>query len=222
MYFIKLGGLYIMKNQSKRKLISISRSENCIIFRTISKDGANFRYKCKSSHFYALKSEIENALNGGYAITRDICSFAVIRKLDDMLNIDFTWLESNGHKVEGAIESVYINLYEFIQWYYSDSEEYKTLNCDKHRTPKIKFVQTESLSKVLANSEVRRKFIKKLMEFQNYKAGTRIDIYNDWSDYSFYWIEYAGDKKSMNGGLIFHRDYNEPENLKKGYYGVHT
>ena len=85
----------------KRTLVKITTSENCISFRTISRSG-------KSGQFYVARSEFARLEHEPEVITRDIWSFAVLRrdKGKDTLSVQFTWLSGDGTNVKGSEETV--------------------------------------------------------------------------------------------------------------------
>jgi hypothetical protein len=222
------------------KLIICGKTEHCITIQSLIRDKNDYKNRKRSNHFYFLKEEIEKvfeeertkdfARDRYHIIARDGYSFADIYTHDGVIEFQISWLENfstfsdTGRNIslKGEIESIRIDYDTFYNWYYSDSETLKALHVEStRRTPKFTFYESKRLKEILANDTVRKKFIKRVLYFKNYDAD-EIKFYDDFVDYSFEWCEWRDGQRGINGGLIFHKDYDNPEDLAKGYYGVHT
>lgn len=207
-----------------RKLVKFGKSENCITVQTLCKDNAQHRYRNRSSSFYFLKEELKLVIAGvkQCIYSKDGYSWAEVCKRERVVEFQIYWLHSNGYSINGDIEYITVDYKKLFDWFYSDGESMKVLHIDSTRkTPKFVFKESKMLKKVLENDMVRKKFVKHITHFMNYDAD-EILFYDDFCDYSFGWTEMRNGKRIMNGGLIFHKDYDAPENLSKGKYGVHT
>ena len=202
-----------------RILVKVSASENCIGFRTISR-------RRKSEHnFLVTRDELARLEYEPQIITRDIYSFAVLRRDTDagMLSIDFSWLNgSGGNKLMGWEETItlpYDELADFVQASTQEGgpKEWKTLSTEKVTTPQIVFVDKPRLSECLENKVVRKKLARALRD--NFRCDERVEFYHESIPYSFLFRAFRSGWSPLVGGLIFH---NYDSNLKKAYYSVHT
>lgn len=204
---------------SNRTLVKVSASENCIGFRTISRNRkSRQRYLVTRDQLARLEYEPQ-------IITRDIFSFAVLRRDSNAgtLSIDFSWLNgSSGGKLMGWEETVtlsYDALTDFVQASTQEDgpQQWKTLSIEKVTTPQIVFVDKPRLSECLENKVVRKKLARALRD--NFRCDDRVEFYHDFMAYSFMFKAFRSGWSPLIGGLIFH---NHKDNLKKAYYSVHT
>ena len=204
---------------SSRTLVKVSASENCIGFRTISR-------RRKSEHnFLVTRDELARLEYEPQIVTRDIYSFAVLRRDTDAgtLSIDFSWLNgSGGGKLMGWEETVtlpYDALSDFVQASAQEDgpQQWKTLSTEKVTTPQIVFVDKPRLSECLGNKVVRKKLARALRD--NFRCDERVEFYHESIPYSFLFRAFKAGWSPLIGGLIFH---NHKDDLKKAYYSVHT
>ena len=204
---------------SSRTLVKVSASENCIGFRTISR-------RRKSEHnFLVTRDELARLEYEPQVITRDIYSFAVLRRDSNAgtLSIDFSWLNgSSGGKLMGWEETVtlpYDALTDFVQASAQEDgpQQWKTLSIEKMTTPEIVFVDKPRLRECLKNKVVKKKLARALRD--NFRYDERVEFYHESIPYSFIFQAFRAGWSPLVGGLIFH---NYDSNLKKAYYSVHT
>ena len=204
---------------SNRTLVKVSASKNCIGFRTISR-------RRKSDHtFLVTRDELARLEYEPQIITRDIYSFAVLRRDSDAgtLSIDFSWLNgSSGGNLIGWDETVtlpYDELMTFVQASTQEGgpQQWKSLSIQKTTTPQIVFVDKDRLRKCLENRVVRKKLARALRD--NFRCDERVEFYHDLMAYSFMFKSFRSGWSPLIGGLIFH---NHKDDLKKAYYSVHT
>lgn len=202
-----------------RTLVKVSASENCIGFRTISR-------RRKSEHnFLVTRDELARLEFEPQIITRDIYSFAVLRRDTDTgtLSIIFSWLSGrSGGRLEGREEMVtlpYDALTDFIQASTQEGgpKEWKALSIQKTTMPQIVFVDKPRLRECLENRVVRKKLARALRD--NFRCNERVEFYHDFMAYSFMFKAFRSGWSPLIGGLIFH---NHKDDLKKAYYAVHT
>lgn len=144
---------------SNRTLVKVYAGENCIGFRTIS------RNRKSRQRYLVTRDEPARLEYEPQIITQDIHSFAVLRRDSDAgtLNINFSWLSGrSGGKLEGWEEMItlsYDALVDFVQASAQEDgqKEWKTLSIEKVTTPQIEFVDKERLHKCLENKVVRKK-----------------------------------------------------------------
>lgn len=200
-----------------RTLIKVSTSEHCIILRTISRDG-------KSRRFYLTREEFSELEYRPEIITRDGWSFAVLRRDTgkDTLSVEFTWLSGGNSHVHGHEESVMIcfsKLAAFVRDNANEGAEYKALSMDYrvHR-PRLVFTGKENLHAAVNNGTVRRKLARALRDNFHWPDAEKIEFFNDFIPYSFFFQEIYNGQPVMCGGLILHGQ----DDMRTAYYGLHT
>lgn len=217
-----------MFNSKERKLIILEKRESTLSIQTIANDNASFRYKARSSNFLILNSHIEDLIFRGSTIDRDIYSFIEMYVSNDktILNIKITWLTGVGeNKRKGEEERFSISFQKFMFfWHKEDMKELRIINLIEEYPPTFEFKCPERIHEVVSNKFLKRKFIKALKHFQfTRNRPEKLVFMSDFVKYSFYWEEYSAEgKRQMNGGLILHPDYSDPENLEKAKYSTHT
>lgn len=211
-----------------RKMVSIRRTQDDMLaFQTVARDNATFRYRSKSNTFYLSVNKLYKALATDETVfDKDIYNFAEVLCLKDkdLFKFTFTWLESNGHSMRGEQENVYIKCSDFMKWYVGKEPVFKALSIQLEKPSRVVFTDSGNyqLKEVLKNPVVKKKFRKAITRFLNYPDGRVTEVYNDYSKYSFSWQELHEGRRGINGGLIFHKDYSDPDNFKKGHYSIHT
>lgn len=206
-----------------RGFMKLSKTDKCIVVQTVRVDGSD-RKIVKSSHFYIAKPEFEELLNTGRVVSKDIYSF-MLAHYDRELNrieFEFSWLESNGFTLSGKIERTCIKADEVIRWLSSNKEELSVILASESRNGRIVVNAGKTIKAILGNKIVKRKFIKAISSI-SISNGRSYWFSDDFSDFSLYFVvRNSIGEMCYNGGLIFHKDYKEPENLSKGYYSMHT
>lgn len=202
-------------------LVHLTVGESCISLRTVSRSR-------KSPHwFYILRQKLEELEDMQETIVHDINSFAVLHldKCAGAVEMDITWLNSNGDNVSGYLETVFLpygKLYEFLHG--SDANghpaEWKTLSMDDvfKKRPQIVFKSRKNLHEALADSAVRHKLVRYLRDGFCWPRSEKIELFDDFLPYSFAFNEIRNGKPVISGGLILHN----AENPEKSYYAIHT
>lgn len=205
--------------KSRNTLVKVYAEKYGIDIRTVSRSN-------KSPHrFYILRNDLEELNHKPKIIVRDIRSFAVLRMntYAGTLEIEFTWLNGDGHNISGYQESVAVPYEQFVSFVHNSTmggpAEWKTLSVDKSgRQPQIIFNSRENLHKALQNGTVRHKLICFLRDGFRWPYADRIELHDDFMPYSFLFREIKYGKAAMTGGLILHRQ----DDIQKSYYGIHT
>lgn len=205
---------------NNRILVKAAASENCIIFRTVSRSRKSPR------QFYVTHDEFAKLETQASVTTHDCWSFAVLRRdaRADTLELQFTWLSGGGRTLTGWEETVtvpYGRLAAFVQESAQEGgpKEWKSLSMDfSNRRPRLVFDAQKTLHAILQNGVVRRKLVRFLRDNFNWPRSEQIHLYSDFVPYSFFFREIQGGKAVMCGGLILHGQ----EDMGKAYYSVHT
>lgn len=203
----------------KSTLVHVTAGENGVSLRTVNRSH-------KSPHgFYIMRQQLADLENMPEIIVHDINSFAVLRRdaHADTVEIELTWLNSNGCNVTGRLETVVLS-YDKLAVFLHDSAagghaEWKTLSLDDSRKrPQIVFKSRKNLHAALANRVVRHKLVRYLRDGFCWPCSDKIELFDDFLPYSFFFNEIRNGETFISGGLILHRQ----EDLKKAYYSVHT
>lgn len=202
-----------------RTLVKISASEYCIGFKTIS------RKRKSKQRFLVTRDELARLAHEQRIITRDIYSFAVLRRdtAAGTLSIGFSWLNGGcSGTLTGWEETVTLPYDMLMNFVEASAQEggprtWEVLSIQQTETPQLIFVDAEGLRKCLENRAVRGKLVRALRD--NFHGYERVVFYHDFAAYSFMFRSFRGDQPFITGGLIFHDYQNE---LKKAYYSVHT
>lgn len=206
--------------KSRNTLVKAYAGEYGIDIRTVSRSR-------KSPHrFYILRDALADLDHKPKIIVRDIRSFAVLCRnvCDGTLEIEFNWLNGNGHELMGWEETVVIPYEEFAAFVHNSTvesgpSEWKILSVDKSvRRPQIIFNSRRNLQKVLQNWIVRRKLVRFLRDGFCWPDAERIELFDDFLPYSFTFREIKNGKEALFGGLILHNQ----DDIGKAYYGIHT
>lgn len=172
-----------------------------------------------------MRQKLADLENTPEIIAHDINSFAVLRRDDHAgtVEIDFTWLNSNGCNVIGRLETVVLS-YDKLSAFLHDSAaggsaEWKALSPDNSgKRPQIVFKSRKNLHAALENRVVRHKLVRYLRDGFCWPCSEKIELFDDFLPYSFFFNELRNGETFLSGGLILHRQ----ENLKESYYSIHT
>ena len=203
----------------KRTLVKVSAGENCIGFKTVS------RQRKSPRTFLVTRDELARLEQTPKIITQDIYCFAALRlnTATRTLDIDFSWLQKRYDcELTGWEETVvlpYDALMAFVQASAKEDgpKKWRALSLQAAMTPKIVFVDTERLRQCLENRIVRRKLVQALQT--NFRGADRVEFYHDFEAYSFMFHSHRAGRPSIVGGLILH---NYQNNLETAAYSVHT
>lgn len=201
-----------------RTLVKVSASENCIGFKTIS------RQRKSPRTFWVTRDTLAQLEQKPEVITQDIHCFAALRlnAAARTLSINFCWLQSRlNNELTGWEETVtlpYDALMAFVETSAQEdgAKKWRALSLQTSITPQIVFVDTEGLRKCLENRTVRGKLARALRD--NFRNTERVEFYHDFEAYSFMFQSYWAGRPSIVGGLILH----DQDDLKKAHYFVHT
>lgn len=203
-----------------RTMVKVSATENCLVFRTITK-------KRKSPRsFYVLRDDVKRLEQHGSVTANDIHCFAELRRdvAYDLVQIRFFWLRQMGaNRLEGHTEMERLPYgelmnYERVSRQNPGAAEWKVLSVDNVPMPRMVFRSTENLHAALSHRTVRRKLVRSLRDDFQWPWSEEIRFYNDSLPYSFFFREIRGGRPSICGGLILHGQ----ENIDKAYYSIHT
>ena len=199
-----------------RTLVYMTFRDGTVSLRTVSRSR-------KSPHrFYISCQELERLETGSTIIVQDIHSFAMLRRdaYAGTVEIAFTWLEGNGESVSGCQEAItlpYGKMMECLRQ--SKPFVWKTLSIDNSaKQAQIVFKSRKNLHAALANGVIRRKLIRFLRDQFRWAYAEKIEIYDDFVPYSFFFRETRGGETRISGGIILHGQ----EDMKTAYYSMHT
>jgi hypothetical protein len=185
------------------------------------------RYESKS--FYIQADDIHRAVISERCrvIVKDGYSFCDLwyNKKSEKLEMRFSLLNCscNGNFLKGRQITVEVSYSKMSAWYALGTDEpYKELHKDAPETGKLEIGNHDYLKKIIENPVVRKKFRKAIVNLVGWNKEITTHLYSDFSDYSFYFVKMRGEKRDDNGGLIFHKDYKNPDDLSLGRYSIHT
>ena len=199
-----------------RTLVYMTFRDGTVSLRTVSRSR-------KSPHrFYIPCQELEGLEAGSTALVQDIHSFAKLRRdaYAGTVEIAFTWLEGNGNGVSGYQEAITLPYGEMMECLrQSKLFVWKTLSIDSSaKQSQIVFKSRKNLHAALANGIIRRKLIRFLRDQFRWAYAEKIEIYDDFMPYSFFFRETRGGETGLSGGIILHGQ----EDMKTAYYSMHT
>ena len=199
-----------------RTLVYMTFRDGAASLRTVSRSR-------KSPHrFYIPCQELEGLEAGSTALVQDIHSFAKLRRdaYAGTVEIAFTWLEGNGNGVSGYQEAITLPYGEMMECLrQSKLFVWKTLSIDSSaKQSQIVFKSRKNLHAALANGAIRRKLIRFLRDQFRWAYAEKIEIYDDFMPYSFFFRETRGGETGLSGGIILHGQ----EDMKTAYYSMHT
>lgn len=204
-----------MQNRTK---ISIRACEKGIYLRTFSRALPYLK------NFYILKKDMQKFISERTLIVKDICSFAELRCQEDVnhnqtVNIRFLWMENSiDGKITGYDETICLPEEVLQQALLKPEYEQKLLSISQSSSIKIEFQSRKNLKKVISQPKIRRKFIKILSKYLNWRNYERIILYDDFIPYSFVFDGYTLYGPGLSGGIILHGQ----EDLNTAYYNIHT
>ena len=215
-HFLK-GDIDIMR---KRTLIHMTFCKDYVYLRTVSRTR-------KSPHrFYISRHKLEELEHKSEIIAYDIYSFAVLRRDTNAgtIEIAFTWLGSNGDGVSGYQDTIILPYDKMMECLHESSLKgesvvWKTLSIENFMgQAKIEFKNSKNLHAALKNGTIRRKLIRFLRDQFRWGQSEKIEIYDDYVPYSFFFREIRNGKAGLSGGLILHGQ----QDMKNAYYSMHT
>lgn len=201
---------------NNRTMVKITVSEDCLSFRTISRER-------KSPHTFIMdKSQCRNLKEGKQIILRDCSSFAVLRREHDTDNIfiQFNWLENCDDRLSGYRETIVLPFYDAI-WAtecYKPGTELRFLSIVEHPHTKYTFYAKETLHAILERKQLRKKFVRFLRDNFRWNDATEICFYSDFVPYSFFFRCTQRCSMELVGGVILHGQ----ENMAPAKYSLHT
>ena len=197
-------------------MVKISVSEDCLSFRTISRER-------KSPHrFIMTKSECRRLQEGEQIILRDISSFAVLRRErnTDNIAIQFHWLENCDDRLSGYRETVVLPFYDAI-WATECCKpctELRFLSIVERPQTRYNFYAKETLHAILEQKLLRKKFVRFLRDNFRWNDATEICFYSDFVPYSFFFRCTQRCNLELTGGVILHG----ADDLTTAKYALHT
>lgn len=199
-----------------RALVYMTFRDSTVSLRTVSRSR-------KSPHrFYIPCQELEGLEAGSTALVQDIHSFAMLRRdaHAGTVEVTFTWLEGNGNGVSGYQEAITLPYGEMMECLrQSKLFVWKTLSIDSSaKQSQIVFKSRKNLHAALANGAIRRKLIRFLRDQFRWAYAEKIEIYDDFVPYSFFFRETRNGETGLSGGIILHGQ----EDMKNAYYSMHT
>ncbi len=199
-----------------KTLVYMTFRDGCVSLRTVSRSR-------KSPHrFYIPCQELEGLEHKPEVIVRDIYSFAMLRRdaYAETVEITFTWLEGNGESVSGYQEAITLPYGRMMECLHKSKPfVWKTLSIDNSaKQAQIVFKSRKNLHAALADGVIRRKLIRFLREQFRWAYAEKIEIYDDFVPYSFFFRETRNGEAGISGGIILHGQ----EDMKTAYYSMHT
>lgn len=197
-----------MQKKETRKMIKLQKYNNTLKLSLLKKQ-KTFYY-----NFLITYREIDKLLLNRYITIKDINNFATITISDNLVHFNIYYLNLNfKNEITGNLETFYINLKDFLNWYNSDKKNINLLNVITKNYCKINFKSNKNL-KIALKDKLKKHQLKKIFSYISRSRFTNIDIFDDFMDYSFYFQYYHNNEKGYNGGIIYH-----DENKK---YSTHT
>lgn len=201
-----------------RTMINLSKSEHCVSIQTIAKNDKSFRHNYRSSHFLVTYNELNDLFRNRYLTCKDIYSFAHMNVNEEILTIEFYWLDSNGEYLKGEIESIRIDYKKFKEFVENQEiDKLKLLDVPEVPNTNIKFNAPNALAYILKDKLLKRKFIKFMRDRFTFFRGDEVLIFDDYMLGSFYFKVFNNGVFIYNGGIILH---NAGE--KDSYFAIHT
>lgn len=199
-----------------RTLVYMTFRDGTVSLRTVSRSR-------KSPHrFYIPCQELKGLETGSTILVQDIHSFAKLRRdaHAGTVEVTFTWLEGNGNGVSGYQEAITLPYGEMMECLrQSKLFVWKTLSIDSSaKQSQIVFKSRKNLHAALANGAIRRKLIRFLRDQFRWAYAEKIEIYDDFVPYSFFFRETRNGETGLSGGIILHGQ----EDMKNAYYSMHT
>ncbi|WWR21228.1 hypothetical protein V1226_07515 [Lachnospiraceae bacterium JLR.KK009] len=199
-----------------KTLVYMTFRDGTVSLRTVSRSR-------KSPHrFYIPCQELEGLETGSTILVQDIYSFAKLRRdaYAGTVEAAFTWLEGNGNGVSGYQETITLPYGRMMECLHESKPfVWKTLSIDNSaKQAQIVFKSRKNLHAALANGVIRRKLIRFLRDQFSLAYAEKIEIYDDFVPYRFFFRETRGGEIGISGGIILHGQ----EDMKTAYYSMHT
>ena len=203
-----------------RIMVKATASGDCVYFKTVCRERKSPREFC------FLRSELLKMRQKSFLVSKDMRSFAEIyRENNARVVIIFNWLDEDLYtgELKGWKQRVTLPLGTLLDFAErggigENPKKWTVLSLRDSFSPRIVFVDTENLKRVVNNLTVRHKLAKFLSRNFQYYNATEIRLFNDYEPYSFFFREICGNDNGMCGGVILHgRD-----DLKKAKYSIHT
>lgn len=200
----------------ERTLVYITFRDDFIGLRTVSRSQ-------KSPHrFYISQHKLEELEHKSEVIANDIHSFAILRRdaYTGTVEIVFTWLGSDGNRISGYQDAITLPYGKMMECLHqSKLAIWKTLSIDNSvKQAKIVFKSKKNLHAALGNGVIRRKLIRFLRDQFRWVHSEKIEIYDDFMSYSFFFRETRNGEAGISGGIILHGQ----EDMETAYYSMHT
>ena len=136
------------------------------------------------------------------------------------VEIAFTWLGSDGNRLSGYQDAITLPYEKMMECLHQSKPAiWKTLSIDNSvKQAKIVFKSKKNLHAALGNGVIRRKLIRFLRDQLKWVYSEKIEIYDDFMPYSFFFRETRNGEVGISGGIILHGQ----EDMETAYYSMHT
>ena len=204
----------------ERTLVHMVFRGDCVSLRTISRTR-------KSPHrFYISRHKLEELEHKSEIVTYDIHSFAILHRntYAGTIEIEFTWLENDGNTVSGYQDTIILPYDKMMECLHESTLEskpviWKALSVDDSvGQARFVFKSRKNLHAALENGVIRHKLIRFLRDQFRWGHSEKIETYDDFVPYSFYFQEIKNGNAGISGGIILHGQ----DDMKKAYYSMHT
>lgn len=199
-----------------RTLVYMTFRNDYVGMRTVSRSQ-------KSPHrFYISRYKLEELEHKSEVIANDIHSFAILRRnvCAETIEIAFTWLGSEGNSVSGYQDAIALPYGKMMECLHGSKPcVWKALSIDNSmKQAKIVFKSRKNLHAALENGIIRRKLIRFLRDQFQWERSEKIEVYDDFMPYSFFFRETRDGEAGISGGIILHGQ----EDMETAYYSMHT
>lgn len=200
----------------ERTLVYMIFRDDCVSLHTVSRSR-------KSPHrFYIPRHKLEELEHESTVIAHDIHSFAILRRdaYAGTIGITFTWLGSDGDSVSGYQDAITLPYGRMMECLHGRKPfVWKALSIDNSmKQAGIVFKSRKNLHAALENAAIRRKLVRFLRDQFRWAYAERIEVYDDFLPYSFFFRESRNGGTGISGGIILHGQ----EDIKTAYYSMHT
>lgn len=204
----------------ERTLVYMTFRNDFIGMRTVSRSQ-------KSPHrFYISSHKLEELEDRSEVIAQDIHSFAALRRdsCAGTVRIEFTWLGDDGKGVSGYQDAVTLPYGKIMECLHESRlmnapVVWKALSIDNSvKQAKFVFKSRKNLHAALKNGGIRRKLIRFLRDQFIWAYSEKIEIYDEFTPYSFFFRETRNGEAGISGGIILHGQ----EDMETAYYSRHT
>lgn len=204
----------------ERTLVYMTFRNDYLELRTVSRSR-------KSPHrFYISRHRLEELEHRPEVTVHDIHSFAILHQnaYAGTIEIAFTWLAVNGNSVSGYQDAVILPYDKMMDCMHESMLKdapvvWKALSIDNSmKQAGIVFKSRKNLHAALENSIIRRKLVRFLRDQFRWGCSEKIEVYDDFLPYSFFFRETRNGEAGISGGIILHGQ----EDIKTAYYSMHT